>query len=168
MINNLLQSRMSMLGVTPPGTDPTTPILSDDQKLEWNNYLSWLDKKGMRGKPELDKNNMGNKLFNQYIKENPKTTLSVDLIPAIRSEYSKLRNSGIESILAGKISMEGKTGKDVDLNRFMSHIVANEKSANPNYVGQHLTQTPFPGADIAKSSAPNVKLKVYSTKDIPK
>ena len=34
---------------------------------------------------------------------------------------------------------------------FMNHIVENEKTTNPNYVGQHLTQTMFPylGAKVA-------------------
>ena len=40
--------------------------VSDDVKSDWNNFLTWLDKKGLKGKPELDKDNKGNELFKQY------------------------------------------------------------------------------------------------------
>jgi len=118
--------------------------LTEKNKKDWNAYLGWLEEKKLRGKPELDKNDLGNKLFKQYLKENPETTLSVDIIPDVRKEYIKLRDASIQDILSGKISFLGKKGAGTDTSGFMSHIVQNEKTTNPNYVGQHLTQTMFP------------------------
>lgn len=124
------------------------PILIDKHKEDWNKYLKWLESKKMRGIPDLDKGGLGNQLFNQYLKENPSTSLTADIIPGIRKEYMKLRESGIDDIAKGKAYFMGKTGRDADTTNFMRHIVLNEQSKDPNYVGQHLTQTYFPDIKI--------------------
>lgn len=132
--------------VTPSGDG--SPMVTDRVKSDWNDFLGYLDKKGVRGKPDLDKGNLGNQYFQQYLKENPKTSLSVEIIPEIRKQYILERNKGIEDIKAGRGELMGKSGKDVDFTPFMKHIVLNELSQDPNYVGQHLTQTPFKGTAL--------------------
>lgn len=122
--------------------DENGEMVSDKVKQDWNMYLSWLDKKGMKGKPELDKGGIGNNLFKQYLKENPETSLSEKVIPSIRKAYVDLRNDRLKEIQGGKGSYEGSPES------FMKHIVLNEQSGDPNYVGQHLTQTMFPGAKL--------------------
>ena len=123
--------------------DETTEPVSDKIKQDWNMYLSWLDKKGMKGKPELDKGGVGNNLFKQYLKETPETSLSEKVIPSIRKAYVDLRNDRLKEIQSG-----GATTSTVNPENFMNHILLNEKSDKPNYVGQHLTQTMFPGAKM--------------------
>lgn len=127
---------------TTPG-DENGEMVSDKVKQDWNMYLSWLDKKGMKGKPELDKGDVGNNLFKQYLKENPETSLSEKVIPSIRKAYVDLRNDRLKEIQSG-----GATTSTVNPENFMNHILLNEKSDKPNYVGQHLTQTMFPGAKM--------------------
>jgi hypothetical protein len=46
--------------------------ITDQHKQDWNKYLGWLKDKGMQGKPELDKGGLGEKLFQEYLKGNPK------------------------------------------------------------------------------------------------
>lgn len=124
-------------------------------KYDWNKFLKWMESKGVKGKPELDKGDLGNKYFKQYIKENPQTSLNESVIPLIRKEYVKLRDEGISEILGGKTvfnlpdvgEVKGDAAKPY-LHRYMGHILTNEKSDKPNYVGQHLTQTLFPGAEL--------------------
>jgi hypothetical protein len=127
---------------TTPDEEGNEPV-SDKVKMDWNNYLTWLDKKGMKGKPELDKGDVGNNLFKQYLKENPETSLSEKVIPSIRKAYVDLRNDRLKEIQSG-----GATTSTVNPENFMNHILLNEKSDKPNYVGQHLTQTMFPGAKL--------------------
>jgi len=123
-------------------------------KSDWNDFLSWMKSKGVQGKPELDKGDLGNKYFKEYIKANPQTSLSEKTIPIIRQEYVKLRNEKAADILAGKSEftlpdlgkLTGETARK-HMDRFMGHIVKNELSEHPDYVGQHLTQTFFPGAE---------------------
>ena len=131
-----------------------TESISDNVKSDWNNYLTWLDKKGMRGKPELDKGGLGNNLFKEYLKENPNTSLSEKIIPSIRKAYLDLRNDRLKEIQSGKGTYAGTPES------FMKHIVLNEQSKDPNYVGQHLTQTMFPGAKLTtqKGEEKNISL----------
>jgi hypothetical protein len=121
---------------------PITP----KHKEDWNKYLGWLKEKGMQGKPELDKGGVGEKLFQEYLKQNPETSLSKSIIPGIRKEYVNMRDKAIEEMKAGKGGWGASAtgGKEADYSGFMKHILDNEKSGDPNYVGQHLTMTPFP------------------------
>jgi len=136
-------------------------IVTDVDRQNWNNYLTWLGKKGVQGKDALDKGGLGNKLFSQYIKETPNSGLSLEIIPKIRQAYGQLRNEGIAAIKAGKSGFDMGGGKivmganatDDILTHYMSHIPANEKSKDPNYIGKHLTQTFFPGGTVTKKDA---------------
>jgi hypothetical protein len=132
--------------------DENAEGVSDKIKEDWNMYLSWLDKKGMKGKPELDKGDVGNKLFKQYLKETPNTSLSEKVIPSIRKAYVDLRNDRLKEIQSG-----GATTSTVNPENFMNHILLNEKSNDPNYVGQHLTQTMFPGGKVTNEATGEVK-----------
>lgn len=151
-------------------------------KKDWNDFLSWMKSKGVQGKPELDKGDLGNKYFKEYIKANPQTSLNENVIPIIRQEYIRLRDRNVNDILnkGGKFDIEvnGKktalTGEQAKpyIHRFMGHILNNEMSENPNYVGQHLTQTPFPPA-IDKYYEDGVlvkenKIDEYSVADMEK
>ena len=111
--------------------------LTNQNKIDWNRFLIYLQDKNIRGARCLDSNNLGNKLFFNYIKTN-KTTLSVELIPVIRKEYINLRNELLTKIKAGKANCK------YDENHFMKFILDNEKTNNPNYIGFNLTQTFFP------------------------
>jgi len=124
---------------TEPTDDPAKP-LNFKEMLEWNKYLDYLDEKKVRGTPELDKNDLGNKYFREYIKSNPQTPLAAeDFIPRLRTSYLQLRDYNLGRIRTGKATTT------VPEERFMPHIVLNEKSQQPNYVGKNLTQTRFPG-----------------------
>ena len=124
-------------------------------KKDWNNFLTWMESKNVRGKQDLDKNDLGNIYFRQYIKENPGTSLSEEVIPIIRQEYVKDREKKAQDILSGKGSFKiegvgevsGEKAKPY-MDRFMPGILKNEASKNPNYVGQFLTQTPFVGFEM--------------------
>jgi hypothetical protein len=118
-----------------------TDGLSPKQMLGWNNFLSFLDKKGLKGKSELEKNNLGNDLFKQWVKDNPNEGLTEQDIPKVRRSYSKVRDMRLKEIKDSKASY----AEGVNEENFMSFIVENEKSKDPNYVGRRLTQTPFPG-----------------------
>lgn len=80
---------------------------SPSKKLreDWNAYVSWLDKKGMKGKPELDKGGLGFKMIEQYRKENPSTTVSKDSIKSIQEEFQKYREWSLAQVKAGKAQL---------------------------------------------------------------
>jgi len=73
------------------GEDPPQS-LTPQQRREWNAYIDFLDKKGYKGSPLLDKKETGlaTGLFNQFKKENPNTTISLDHVKAVQSEMEAL------------------------------------------------------------------------------
>ena len=156
-------------------------------KSDWNKFLTWMQSKNVRGNADLDKNNLGNIYFKQYIKENPETSLNEGIIPIIRQEYIKDREKKAQDILNGKSSFKVEGVGEVSgekakpyIDRFMSGILKNEKSANPNYVGQFLTQTPFVGSEMdyyvddkkvkseSKGFIPSKEWSTESVKDLNK
>lgn len=143
--------------------DETKENASEQLKEDWNGFLSWLDKKGMKGKPELDKGDMGNQLFRQYLKETPNTSLSEKSIPVIRKAYMEMRNQGLEDYKKGKISFQQGTNPE----NYMKHIVLNEQSEHPDYVGQHLTQTMFPGQKFSLKDKSGKVIKEVITSQRP-
>ncbi len=76
------------------GEDPPAP-LTQQQRQEWNDYVSWLEKKGYKGSPLLDKKDTGlaTGLFNQFKKERPNISLSLDHVKSVQSEMENLANA---------------------------------------------------------------------------
>jgi len=171
LMSNLLSSNNNYNSESSGIDSEETPSMATDKnKKDWNDFLIWLDEKKVRGKKDLDTNDLGNKYFDEYISTHKDTSLSKDVIPAIRNAYIDLRNTGVQQIKEGKATFLGKKGDEADTNSFMKHIIMNEQTSNPNYVGQHLTQTFFP--DVTTKEFLNNKLintniiKRMSSKDV--
>ncbi len=75
------------------GEDPQG--LTPQQRKEWNAYVDFVEKKGYKGSPLLDKKETGlaTGLFNQFKKENPSVTLSLDHVKSVQSEMQNLANA---------------------------------------------------------------------------
>jgi len=107
----------------PTGGGEEPQNLTPQQRKEWNAYVDYLDKKGYKGSPLLDKKDTGlaTSLFNQFKKENPNTTLSLDHVKAVQSEMETLANSArnfearrgnpnATNIMAGTSKVDGWPG----------------------------------------------------------
>ena len=123
-------------------------FLSPQKMQEWNSYIDYAKDKGFAGKAEIDKEGKGNKLFEEWKKQNPKTSISIEDMPSVRKSLIALRNESIENMKTGKgeyMSSKGvQKGPNADYSEFMRHVELNEKSSDPNYIGQHMTITKFP------------------------
>jgi len=97
--------------------------LTPQQRKEWNAYVDYLEKKGYKGSPLLDKKDTGlaTSLFNQFKKENPSVTLSLDHVKAVQSEMENLataarnfearrNNPNAKNIMAGTSPVDGWPG----------------------------------------------------------
>ena len=126
------------------GDKDTKPAPKVDNKLrkDWNDFLDHLDKKGFRGKEELDYGEMGNKLLDEYLATNKTTSITKDKVPVIRKELFNYRNWVLDQAKQGKTQLE----EGVTEENFMRHIVENEASEKPDYVGSRFTKTKFPDA----------------------
>ena len=67
--------------------------LSVQTRNDWNDFLDYLDKKGVAGSKELDRGNgeLGLAHLAQYQKENPKTSITPETIAQVQYEQAMLR-----------------------------------------------------------------------------
>ena len=135
---------MSMLnGMFSGDEDPkVAPKVDNKLRKDWNDFLDYLDKKGQRGKEELDYDDMGNKLLDEYLATNKNTSITKDKVPVIRKELLNYRNWVLGQAKEGKTMLEDGVTEE----NFMKHIVENEASEKPDYVGSRFTKTKFPDA----------------------
>jgi len=123
-------------------------FLSPEKMEEWNQFIDYAEKKGFRGNPDLDKNNKGNLLFEEWRKLNPKVTISKADMPSVRKSMLRLRDDAMEEIKKGGeytgSTLGRQTGPNANFGEFMRHLVLNEESNDPNYIGQRMTMTRFP------------------------
>lgn len=125
MLNSLL---------APPTGDPNEAV-SDKLRRDWNEYISFLDKKGYKGHPALDKNDLGGKMIDLYRKENPNTSISREKIKDVQSEFAKYREYQLNEIKNGR----GAFAKGTNENNFLKNL-----SIIDGIAGQRTTSFSFP------------------------
>lgn len=71
--------------------------ITNQQRKDYNDYVKYLQKRGIAGSDKLDKNNLGKNLFAQYVKDHPKTSLTPDLIVPLQHDLANVRKWSIEN-----------------------------------------------------------------------
>ena len=135
---------------------------------QWNGYVDWLESKGMKGSPELDKGDTGFKMMEQYRKENPSFKLTKDDIGSIQQKLQEYRDFSLGNIKENKtkISYAGREmfykdltpeqQKDVDDN-YMGKI---KKTSIDKFPGQFTTSTKFSSEFMSKLNSREVAGRV--------
>ena len=119
------------------GNGENTPI-SDQLRSEWNGFVDFLESKKLKGEPQLDKNDLGNKLLDEYVATYKPKELSRARMKDIWSEVQNYRSNALAEIKAGKAQSQ------VPEERFMAWVVENAKTKNPEYVGRYFSTFKFP------------------------
>lgn len=89
------------------------PVKIDNTTRQaWNDYISWLDKKGLKGNPALDHNDLGGKMIDEYRKEHPDTPITREMVVPIQKEFQNYRQWAINQIQNGKGQFAPGTNKD--------------------------------------------------------
>lgn len=135
---------------------------------QWNQYVDWLESKGMKGSPELDKGDTGFKMMEQYRKENPSFKLTKDDVGVIQQKLQEYRDFSLGNIKENKtkINYGGKEvfykdlnpqqQKDVDEN-YMGKI---KKTSIDKFPGQFTTSTKFSSEFMSKVNSREVAGRV--------
>lgn len=133
---SLLSSKggLGMLTTKPP-EDGGKSDISNKLRSDWNAYTEYLSKKGLKGHPSLDKNDLGGKMIDQYRKENPTTLVSRENIKPIQQEFSKYRDWVINEARNKKAII------DVPEDQFMRGL-----STVDGIPGQRTTSFSFPNS----------------------
>lgn len=111
------------------------PVIDNNVRAAWNDYVGWLRQKGIAGHPELDKNGLGHSMLDQYLRENQGSYLSKDMIPAIQSDFQNLKAYSLDQVKKGKASF----AEGVNEQNFMQNL-----SDADGYPGQFTTSHIYP------------------------
>lgn len=133
---------------TNPGKKPSPTVVDNKLRSDWNDFTEYLEKKGYKGNPELDKWGLGYKLLDEYVKITPNTSLSREKLPLIRNEMVNYRKWVLDESKKPLGQGKASLSKGVDDTNFMRHVIENEKTADPIYPGSRFTSTKFPSGYI--------------------
>ena len=115
--------------------DKPARSITNREREDWNKYVDYLRSKGIAAKPDLDKNGLGFKYLDEYVKANPSTTLSRDVILPIQKDLLDYRQYQINNVKSGKAQF----AEGVNEQNFMNHL-----SKVDGYPGQFTTSVKYP------------------------
>lgn len=71
--------------------------LNNDEKAQWNSFVDYLDKRGMKGNVALDNRDtgLGQQLLNEYKAQDPHFTLGYDKVSQIQQDLQDYRGNMI-------------------------------------------------------------------------
>jgi hypothetical protein len=126
-----MDSRSTNDGGDTGGQELKLPEIAPEKKQAWNQYVDWLDTKGMKGSKQLDSKGLGNKMIEEYNKENPDSGLSVDDVRGVQETMFRTaeaarafdkRRGGKESdkIMEGTSKFDGYAGSKTTSFKFPS------------------------------------------------
>jgi hypothetical protein len=140
------------------GPAPKTTKVDNTIRQAWNDYVKWLDTKGLKGHPSLDHNNLSFKMIEEYRKENPETPLTKDMIVPIQKEFSNYRDYALKQVDAGKVAL----GPGVTKDNFLKAL-----STVDGIPGQRTTSYTFPLGYMRDMNTGEVKNKGFMASNKP-
>jgi len=92
------------------------PPLTDQQKIQWNRFIDFMDKEGYKGSDQLDNRdtNMGKFLFQKFKSKNPDVTITYDDVPRVQADLQNYRQHLINQYKSGKMVDKHNDIKDPD------------------------------------------------------
>lgn len=100
---------ISQQQIPPPGLTP-------QQRMQWNMFVDYLDKQGVKGSPILDQKdkNLGQYYFDKFASTNPGLSITYKDVPRVQQELQDYRNNLIGQWKSGKIQGNDiKTENDI-------------------------------------------------------
>jgi len=116
--------------------DGKKEIVIDNKIREgWNSYVDWLEAKGLKGHPSLDKDDFGGQMIDKYKLENPDSPISREMIIPIQKDFSVYRDFVLEDVKNKK----ARLADGVTPETFMKDL-----SVVDGIAGQKTTKFKFP------------------------
>lgn len=140
------------------GPGPAPIKITNQNRQDWNDYIKFLDSKGLKGNPSLDHNDLGMKMIDEYRKENPNTTISRDMVIPIQQEFSKYRDWALNQVKQGKAQLQNGVTPD----KFLSAL-----SIVDGIPGQRTTSYTFPLGYMKDMNTGQVQKKGFINTNSP-
>lgn len=140
---------MSQQQQPPPGLTPV-------QRNQWNQFIDYLDKQGVKGSPLLDQRdkNLGQYYFQKFAATNPGITINYNDVPRVQQELQDYRNNLINQWKAGKIQGDDiKTADDI-----MPGL-----SATDGWLGSKTSSYKYPVASVVRTENGKTTKTDYGT-----
>ncbi len=132
-----------MISLIPQIDDPNPKRLTPQQMKEWNMFVDFLDKKGIKGSGSLNNDKtVGKKLFDEFKKSNPGVTIDYSVVPSVQYEMHLLqkearrfdarRGNPDSKVLEGISKLDGWMGSKTSSFKFPDLKVSAPN--NPNVI----------------------------------
>lgn len=133
-------------------------LLSPQDRSFWNGFVDYVEKKGLKGSPDLDKRDLGlsKTLFDEYAKEVKSPYKYEEFVPAVQQNIADYRNTAIEKARRGEIQIPGvdytnkasvvDVGDEALKSMFMSGL-----SDVDGWAGSRTTSWRFPRQEVLNS-----------------
>lgn len=123
-------------------TVETKESMTDQLRQDWNDYVDWLEKKGLKGDTSLDEGDLGLKMIEEYRSEHPETTVSNETVGRIQEEFENYKQWVVDQVKQGKAAF----APGVTEESFMKNL-----SDKDGYAGSLTTAKKFPAAYLQKT-----------------
>lgn len=97
----------------PPALAPLTPT----EKIQWNQYIDFMQKQGMKGNPALDNQNqnLGQFYFNRFKSSTPGISLTYQDVPRIQNDLNNYRTTLVDQYKKGLIVPDDSVKSEADI-----------------------------------------------------
>lgn len=151
-------------GIYDDGGGDDNKTISPKNMQDWNDFVAYLKQKGLSGHKDMDHPDFSEKQLKEYIKQNPDTSLSPQIVPLVQRELKNVRQFLIDQdkqrVKEGKKSaFVGDTGKDYE-----NVMPVALKTRDDGIIGQYTSQFVFPKGYEVNESYVNGQLEKKTTK----
>lgn len=120
----------------------TKESITDQLRQDWNDYVDWLEKKGLKGDVSLDEGDLGLKMIEEYRAEHPETTVSNETVKQVQEEFEDYKKWVVDQVKQGKAAF----APGVTEESFMKNL-----SDKDGYAGSLTTAKKFPAAYLQQT-----------------
>lgn len=140
---------------------PQLQPLNNDERVQWNGFLDYLNKKGVQGSPMLDNRNtaLGQQLMEEYRAQNPHFSLNYNQVPQVQNDLQNYRQGLVKQWQSNPKVAPGVKSAD-DIMGGISPVDGwlGSKTSSYRYPVAALNNQNF-GTDVAKYDAAIAALK---------
>ena len=128
-------------------------VVTDQLRQDWNDYVDWLEKKGLKGNAKLDEGDLGLRMVEEYQAEHPGTTVSNETVGLVQEDHEEYRQWALDQIKQGKAAFAPGVTEET----FMKNL-----SDADGYAGSLTTAKKFPAAYLQKTVAGATRTVKYA------